>query len=246
MKNEAAFAKKLTALLKKVRREYAAEAPPSRDPVTQLVVGFLEWNAPRKAARDAHNRLMAVMVDNNDLRVSHPHELVELIGLNYPRAEERAARMREVLQEIFIREHGVGLEGLAEKPKKQVRQYLDTLPGMPQFVAAQVYLLSFGGLAVPIDDRMVDLLRQEEAVDPDAPVEAIADFVEKHVKAEEAAELHLALQSWADAAHRPRAAAKPTTGKTKSKPAEKSAPKPKAKPAGKSAAAKPSKKTTKR
>lgn len=242
MKNEAAFAKKLTALLKKVRREYAAEAPPSRDPVTQLVVGFLEWNAPRKAARDAHGRLMAVMVDNNDLRVSHPHELVELIGVNYPRAEERAARMREVLQEIFIREHGVGLEGLAEKPKKQVKQYLDTLPGMPQFVAAQVYLLSFGGGAVPIDDRIADLLKQEEAVDPDSSIETIADFVEKHIKADEAVEVHLALQSWADATHRPRAATKPSAGKTKSKPS----PKTRAKPAGKSSAAKPSKKTTKR
>ncbi|MCE9591053.1 MAG: hypothetical protein K8S99_11055 [Planctomycetes bacterium] len=224
MKNEAVYARKLAALLKKVRRGHTDEPAPARDPVTQLVVAFLEWNAPRKSAREAHNRLMAVMVDNNDLRVSHGHELVALMGENYPRAEERAARLREALQEVFVREHGVMLDSLTDKAKRQVRTYLDTLPGTPQFVAAQVFLLSFGGHAIPIDDRMADLLRQEGAADPEADVAAIAEYVERHVKPAEAVETHLAMQTWADSASRksskapakPRAAAKP-----KKKPSKK-------------------------
>lgn len=219
MKNEAAVAKKLAALLKKIRRDHAAEAPPSRDPVTQLVVGFLEWNAPRKLAREAHNRIMGVMVDNNDLRVSHTHELVQLMGEGYPRADERAARLREALQEIFIREHGVGLDNLGEKPKKQVRQYLETLPGTPRFVALQVYVLSFGGHAVPIDDRMAELLKQEGAAEVDSDVDSIADYVERHVKAEETVETYLSLQAWADANHR-KATPKPAPAAPKPQPKE--------------------------
>ena len=51
---------------------------------------------------------------NNDLRVSHPQEVVGLLGPRYPRVEERAARLHEALQEIFIREHAVSWIGLEQ------------------------------------------------------------------------------------------------------------------------------------
>lgn len=198
MKNETTYVKKLAALLKKIKAFSPAEPPPQSDPVTQMVVGFLEWNSTRKAAREAHQRLMAVMVDSNDLRVSHPHEIVALIGERYPQAEERAARMHEALQEIFIREHAVALQELANKPKKQARTYLDTLPGMTTYVAAQVTLLCIGGHAMPVDEPMAQLLKEEGAAPPAASVEEVASFLERHVKAEDAIAVHHMLRAWTD------------------------------------------------
>lgn len=206
MKNESAFARKLVTLLKKVRAAHApargdgeAPAPQPLEPVTQLVAGFLEWNATRKLAQDAHARIQAVMVDNNDLRVSHPHEVVELLGPRYPLAEERAARLHESLQEIFVRQHSVSLADLAGKSRKQVRTYLDTLPGMVPYVSAQVGLLCFAAHGVPVDDALAELLRHEQAADPDASVEDLEAFLERQIKPEEALETHLALKAWSDA-----------------------------------------------
>jgi endonuclease III len=247
VKNEATFAKKFGALLKKIKSQHGgaakagapsggggeAEGSPAapREAVTQLVVAFLEWNASRKQAADAHKRLMAVMVDNNDLRVSHPHEIVAVIGERYPRAEERAARLHESLQEIYIREHAVSLDDLAEKPKKAVRQYLETLPGITPYVAAQVALASFQAHAVPVDDHLAELLREEEVVDPEASVEDVAAFLERQIDAGEALEAHHALYAWVDSGSgRSRGASggsggskttKKTTKKTSKKPTKK-------------------------
>lgn len=197
MKNESSYVKKLAALLKKVRSANRAEPHPQRDPVTQLVVAYLEWNASRKSAKDAHARLTHVMVDNNDLRVSHPHEIVAVLGERYPRAQERAARLHEALQEIYLREHAIEVD-LADKTKKQARAYFDSLPGITQYVAAQVTLLACGGHAIPVDDHMVALLNEEGVVDPTATPEEVGAYLERHVKADDAAEVHLSMRAWAD------------------------------------------------
>jgi endonuclease III len=218
VKNETTYVRKFAALFKKIKASSSAEAPPQRDPVTQMVVSFLEWNATRKQARDAHSRVMAVMVDNNDLRVSHPHEIVALIGERYPQAEERAARLHEALHEVFVREHAVALDSLTAKPKKQIRTYLETVPGIVPYVAAQVLLLSFEGHAVPVDENLVELLKQEEAIDPEATLEEVASFLERHIKAEDTAEAHHLLRDWADS-HGGRSARKAPA----KKPARKSA-----------------------
>lgn len=199
MKNESAFTKKASAFLKKVRSSQGGEAPPQRDPVTQLVVAFLEWNATRAAAKSAHARITAELVDNNDLRVSHAHEIVELLGPRYPRAEERAQRLHESLQEIYLREHAISLESLAGKPRKTVRQYLDSLPGMTSYVATQVGLVSFNVGGVPVDDNTLELLLVEELVDPSASTDEASAFLEKLIKDEECLETHLALQAWSEA-----------------------------------------------
>ncbi|MCX5659007.1 MAG: hypothetical protein NTW19_04705 [Planctomycetota bacterium] len=197
MKNEIVHAKKWAALLKRLRHSFKVEPPPQRDPVTQMVVGFLEWNATPKSAKDAHHRISQILVDNNDLRVSHPQEVADLLGPRYPRGAERAARLREALQEVFVREHAVSLESLAGKPKKVVRAYLDAIPGMTPFVAAQVALLNFGAHGIPVDDHLAELLRQEQVVEPGSTAHEIELFLERQVKVGEAVEVHQVLQAWA-------------------------------------------------
>ncbi|MEM7577772.1 MAG: hypothetical protein AAF328_09875, partial [Planctomycetota bacterium] len=94
-------ATKLNALIKKAKAAAKAfEAPDPRDPAHQLVVALLESNHTRKAAEDAHAALLDAFVDLHELRVSHPHELVEVIGDDYPDAYERAIRIRESLNAV--------------------------------------------------------------------------------------------------------------------------------------------------
>ena len=69
------------------------------EPVAQLVVAFLEWNASRSAARAAYDRLLAKMVDHNELRVSHTHEIAVILGKQYPQVQERSERLHRALQQ---------------------------------------------------------------------------------------------------------------------------------------------------
>lgn len=196
MKNESAYTKKFVALLKKIKEAHQPAAFSEYDPVEHLVVAFLQWNSSRKLAEAAFTKLMAPMVDKNDLRVSHPHEIVALIGEDYPRADERAARLHESLQEIYNREHGVTLDSVSSQGKKQARTYLDSLPGMVSYVSSRVMLLSVNAHAIPVDDLLRDKLVSEEVVEPDATVEEISAFIERQVKSGEGIAAHLAMDEW--------------------------------------------------
>lgn len=197
MKNESTYARKFAALYRRIKAR--APEPEPRDAVTQMIVAFLMWEASRKQAENAYKRLTQIMVDNNDLRVSRAHELKECIGSSYPRLDERVERMRDALQTIYVREHAVLTYSLESKSKKEVRQYFDTLPGMTPYVAAQVCLLSFGAHAIPVDEKLANLLRAEGVIDPDATIEEIEHFLERHFKAGEGVEAHTRLQAWVDA-----------------------------------------------
>lgn len=218
MKADSNAAKKLTSLLRKLKSDYQVDPPPASEPVTQLVVGFLQWQATSAQAEQAFTRLMAQLVDINELRVSHDHELVNIIDQDYPLAGARIARMREALNEIYVREHAVATHSIASGGKKEQRAYLDSLPGMTPYVAAIVTLVSFGGHAMPVDEKLVELLAEQGIAKADAPCGEVESFLLRHIKATDALESHLLLQAWADDQNAPgkrksRAAASKKTGR---------------------------------
>ena len=203
MKNATAYARKLNPLLKKLRQAHQPVEPEPLPPLARLVMSYLEWNADTKQATEAYQRLMENCVDINDLRVTHAHVVARLLGPKYPLAEQRAERMRDALHAIFKAFHATSLDPLSVRGKKQVRSFLDALSGMVPYVAAQVTLLGYGGHAVPVDDVLAELLRQEEVVDPEATLGEIVAFMERHIRADNAHQTHLLLRAWADAAGRP-------------------------------------------
>lgn len=205
---------KLSSLLATLAEQYTVEDPPARDPVTQLTVSFLMWNATRKKAEQAFERIMKELTDNNDIRVTYTQELVALIGEDYPDAWERCARLREALHEVYLREYDVKMQTMEGKSKKDQRHYLDTLPGITPYVAAQVTLLCFGGHAMPVDDKLLELLIAEDVFMPDTTPAQAEGVLLKHIKAADAFQSHLLLQAWADKAKAPRKSASRSASKT--------------------------------
>lgn len=193
-KQEKAFA----TVLKKATSAYNGEEPDPMEPIAQLVFSFLTWNATSKQADTAFGKIMAQVVDLNELRVSHANEVIDLIGVRYPDAHRRVVRLLESMMEVFEREHDYKMTSVASKPKREQRDYLDTLPGIPSFVAARVSLLSFGAHAMPVDDRMLALLVKADVFEPETtPAEAEA-WLMRQVKAGDSEQAYLALQAWAD------------------------------------------------
>lgn len=200
--------KGLAALLKKLKSkhgEIAPEAPPAAideglDPlVLQLVFAFLLWDATAPQARTLLKRLRENFVDFNELRVALPDEIAAVVGDRYPRCHERSLRLRATLQDIFKREHGLTLTRLADMGKREARAYLDSLEGMPAYVSARVFLLGLGGHAVPVDQRLADLLAAEDVLSEEVTdAETAATWLERQIKAGEGVQAHLLFQAWSD------------------------------------------------
>jgi len=147
------------------------------------------------------------MVDYNDLRVSRPTDIAAFLGPRYPQVEERAARLRDTLQAIYVREHATSLEPLQGRPGKELRNYLESLPGITPYVTAYTLLWGFKQPAMPVDERLVELLKPLDIAEDGSTCDTVASFLERSVKHEDIREAHLKLQNWAD-----QQAAAPTAG----------------------------------
>jgi len=201
--------RRLNSLLKRLRAQHHDLAPEPASAMTpvpewadaavdEFLLSFLMWESTTAKARAALRRVRECVVDYNELRVCLPHELSELFGERYPRAQERTERLHAALTDLYKREHAMSLTRLAEAPKRDALAYLASLEGVPSYVASRVLLVSLGGHAVPVDERLLALLIGEGIAEAGATVEAAASWMDRHVRAPEGMQTHLLLQAWSD------------------------------------------------
>jgi hypothetical protein len=217
----------------------------------ELLRSMLIWESTTSRAEAALRRFDRSVVDVNELRACIPAEIAQFIGPNYARAEDRAARLRQTLNDLFTREYAVTMAHLPAMSKRDARSYLDALASAPEYVRDRVFLVALGGHALPVDERILSLLLSAKVVDPGTTPEAASAFLERTLRAGEAAEAYALLQAGADelsassVAQRPagskvasRAEAKPSRTRTPAASAPKraaSAGKPSSKTPGKPA-----------
>lgn len=237
--------KKLQALVKRLRTDHGelGETPPEvpalpedPGPLLRLFLhSMLLWEASTSQAASAMKRIAERVVDVNELRVCFAPEVAEMLGDRYPRAQERAERLRASMNEIYRREHALSLERVSQLPKKDARKYLESIEGVPGFVSARVTLLGLGQHAMPCDERLHDLLVAEGAIEKDVSPDGAGAWLERQTKAGEGVATHALLQRYSDehgtsAARKPKPAPEPA-----SKPLPKKAKPVAAKPAGEAA-----------
>ncbi len=207
--------KKLVALLKKLRATYGEATtdpalegcPPEADRLLwQLVFSFIAWEASTSRAVTANKRLHAAVVDYNELRVCLNDDLVSMIGDRYPRALERSTRLRTALNDLYRREHSVSLHRLPDMPKREARQFLDSLDGTPGFVSARMLLLALGGHAFPLDHRIHEALKAEDAAPED--FDEAAAWLERQFRVGEAAPAYTLIEAWMNDRPAPKAPAR--------------------------------------
>jgi len=185
-------------VLKKPVRALPAEFVQSSDPVTTLVQSFLLWECPADKALLAYQRIQSSVVDFNELRVCLPHETLEILGPRFPRAEERAQRLRASLNDLYRREHAVNLDRVAALGKREAKQYVDSLEGIVSYVANRLSLLSFGVHGVPADERLRDALASAGIVEPTAHPDEVSNWLGRTIKAEKGVDAHHRLQAWVE------------------------------------------------
>lgn len=194
--------KKLRALQGETPPAALSNSPTALDPSEPTLGVFLRsfmlWDATQSKAEAALRKLEQALVDSNEMRVCLPDELVAIIGERYPRAAERALRLRSALSGIYAREHAITLETISTLGKRQAMDYLTSLEGVPEFVAARVVLLSIGAHAAPVDSRLLHRLVEAKIVDKSCSICEAGDRLEQLVPHGEMPEVYTRLQAWSD------------------------------------------------
>ncbi len=211
---------KFSALVKRHAQPEHTADPNAVDPVALLISSFLMYDAPSHMAEAAMQKIRSATVDFNEFRVSLVEEMVQIIGVRYPRAEERCKALRRVLYDIFRHHHKVSLSHLEGHPKQHIRAYLDNLDGMIAYVSNRVCLLRYGVHAIPVDQTTHELLIEEGALSPNVSLSDAAGVLERNIRAGHGLESYFALQAAADKRHAagPKAAAKAAKAEKASKP----------------------------
>jgi len=194
MKNASKHADELKALCKRLLKEYKPEPRTTLEPLKALVRGMLSFDATDSRADDAMAVIEKEFCDLNELRVATDLEIQEMLGTRYPQIETRVAMMTQDLNFIFEKEHTLNLNRLKESGKKEIRQFLRDLPEMNPFVDGYVMLFAFEAGAMPVDQEILEYLKEEEVVEPDATVEDAQKFVENQLKTEELHDFFVAVR----------------------------------------------------
>ncbi|PHQ81629.1 MAG: hypothetical protein COB69_03925 [Phycisphaera sp.] len=182
----------------RTQRFHCGPNEPMTDPICdELIWSFLVWEAGEKRAAALAAKLCESFVDLNEFRICLTSELVSFFGQTYPKNAERADRMRTSLNDIFRREHEVSLRSLAGLNKREAKAYLDSIEGIPPYVANRTFLLGLGGHAFPLDNRLLKLLAAEEAIAETETVASGAGWLERQIRSGDAAPAFVSLETWA-------------------------------------------------
>ncbi len=184
---------KFNALWKRHAPKARVTEPNAADLVALLVHSSLLYDATRKQADEATQRIRSSSVDWNEFRVNHVDDMVGIIGVRYPDAFARMKRLRMSLNDVYLRHHRVSLDILVGKPKRDVRTYLENLEGMPAYVVSRFMLLAMGVPLVPVDQTLVDLLVDKGVLAEPADPLLVSEAIAKAIRPDKAAEVHAAL-----------------------------------------------------
>jgi endonuclease III len=184
---------KFNALWKRHSAKARVTEPNAADLVALLVHSSLLYDATRKQADEATQRIRSSSVDWNEFRVNLVDDMVGIVGVRYPDAFARMKRLRMSLNDVYLRHHRVSLDMLVGKPKRDVRTYLENLEGMPAYVVARFMLLAMGVPLIPVDQTLVDLLVEKEVLSEPADPVLVGEALAKVVRPDKAAEVHASL-----------------------------------------------------
>jgi endonuclease-3 len=160
-------------------------------PVEHAIRAILSEEAAVADVEAALERLRRHFVDMNDLRVSRPREIRDVLGPNFPKSGQKARVIPRLLDQVFHQHNSMVWDFLEAMGKVQARAYFEKLEEVRPFVAAVLARDVAGAHAVPVDSDVARVLGRLGILDPTAMSEVeMQAFLERAVKANKAYEFH--------------------------------------------------------
>jgi len=184
--------KRLERVRQALRRRYGEPTPAAcARPVEHAVRVILAEEASAAQVDAAMARLGEHFVDMNDLRVSRPREIRDVLGASFPRAGHKARVIPRLLDQVFKQYNSMEWKFLEGMGKVQARAFFEKLEEVRPFVAAAVARVCVGAHAFPVDNDVARVLGRLGILDPATESEAeMQGLLERAVKADRAAEAH--------------------------------------------------------
>ncbi len=149
----------LTHIFTALKKRFEPAEPEVRPVLEQFLYAICREGATRWQADRAYRNLQDRFFDWNEIRVSSPREVEEVLGdLSEP--EVRAQRLITFLQEVFETTYSFDLESLHKKGLKQAAKQLSRYQAANDYVVAWVMQHSLGGHAIPLDAPTLRVLRR--------------------------------------------------------------------------------------
>jgi len=219
MKNSKEYSKKVRELYRSLKAKNPKVKKVVYDePADALVYAIVGENMSGPATEAAIKRFADYFIDLNDLRVSQAEEIIEVLGEDTPNTKDIASTLIKALRTVFDEYNGVSLEALKKIGKRPARQALEKMDGISRFVVNYCMLTSLQGHAIPLTKRMIEYLRNNQLVHPDADEQQIEGFLTKQIPAENAYEFYALLRRQSES--RRRRDKKKTVRKAKAKKAK--------------------------
>ena len=191
MKNSKEYSEQLHKLQRGlVRAHTKIDKTIHDDPIDALIYGVISEKLPDSSAQRAMKEFRHTFVDWNDLRVARPEEIVEILQEDTTVSRAAAVSLTSALRAVFDEYHVVSLETLKKMGKRPAKQVLETLDGVSPYVVSYCMLTSLQGHAIPLTEQMVDYLKRNGIVDPDADLHDIEGFLTRQVAAKDAYEFY--------------------------------------------------------
>jgi len=220
MKNSKEYSQKVHKLYRSLKRKYPKTQKVVYDePIEALVYAIVSETMSETATKSAMKRFADYFVDLNDLRVSRAEEIVEVLGTDTLAMRDIALAINQALRTVFDRYNKVSLKPLKKIGKRPARQILEKINGVSPFVVNYCMLTALQGHAIPLTKKMIDYLRTNELVHPEADKQDIEGFLTRQISAENAYEFYALLRHQSESSKGRRkkktAARKTKTGKRK-------------------------------
>lgn len=184
MKNSKDYSQKIQKLYRTLSHKYPKVQIVSHDKVIDAVVyAIISAEMSEKATDSIIKKFTEYFVDWNDLRVSRTEEIVEVIGKDNSVAVSIASALTTVLNGIFNQFHQVSLEALKKIGKRPARQALEKIDGVSRFVVDYCMLTALGGHAIPLTENMMNYLKSNDLVNPNADQQQVEGFLAKQISA---------------------------------------------------------------
>lgn len=197
MKDSKEYSKKIQKLYRSLKRKYARPQKVVYESIVDaLVYAIVSEKMSGSATQAAMKRFADYFVDWNDLRVSRIEEIVEVLGEDTPATREMAPLLTASLRAIFNKYNVVNLEVLKKIGKRPAKQVLEKIVGADRdhFVVDYCMLTSLQGHAIPLTKSMIEYLRSNEMVHPEADEQEIEGFLARQISARNAYEFYYLLR----------------------------------------------------
>jgi endonuclease III len=214
MKDSKEYSKKVGELHRSLKRKQKVQKAVYETIIDALVYAIVGSELSESATQSAIKKLSDYFVDWNELRVSRTEEIVEVLGEDTPATRGAASVLTTALRSVFNKYNMVSLEALHKTSKRAARTTLEKIDGVNRFVVDYCMLTALQGHAIPLTKKMIEYLRSNELVHPEADEAEIEGFLARRISADKAYEFYYLLRRRSESG-RKRKAARKTETKTK-------------------------------